>query len=419
MTSAAPGPGHAQAAPRAEHGTAVGGVPVDWAHRHELFSLDPQVAHLNHGSFGAVPVPVQRAQQRLRDEVEANPMAFFTRGLLDRLTHTRRHLAAFVGADPDGTALIPNATAAVMAVLGSVPFARGEEILTTDHGYGVVRLAAEQVAGRAGATVRAVSVPLLADDDEIVSRVVDAVRPGRTRLAIVDHVTSPTAKLFPVRRLVAELRRRDVLVAVDAAHAPGMLDLDVSALDADFWLGNLHKWAFTPRPTALLAVAAEHRAAMRPLVVSWEQPQGFPLAQEFAGTLDYTAWLAAPAGVHLLRTLDPARVREHNTALAAEGQRLVARAVAARTGSADTQLDLARDGRLGDDEVSMRLVPCPPGVAADATGADALRRTLATEHRVEVAVSPWRGRGYLRLSGQLYNRVEDYERLAEALGAVL
>ena len=150
---------------------------MDFAHRRELFSLDPRVAHLNHGSFGAVPIPVQRAQQRLRDEMDANPMAFFSRGLLDRLAHTRRHLAAFVGADPDGVALVPNATAAVMAVLSSVAFAPGQEVLVTDHGYGAVRIAAEQVAGRAGATVREVAVPLTATDDEILDRRDERVGP--------------------------------------------------------------------------------------------------------------------------------------------------------------------------------------------------------------------------------------------------
>jgi isopenicillin-N epimerase len=403
---------------------AVEGVPVDWAHRRELFSLDPRIAHLNHGSFGAVPIPVQRAQQRLRDETDANPMAFFSRGLLDRLAHTRKHLAAFVGADAESVALVPNATAAVMAVLGSVTFGRGQEVLVTDHGYGAVRIAAEQVAGRAGATVREVVVSLTATEDEIVDRVTDSLIPGRTRLAVVDQVSSPTAKLFPADRLVAELRERGVLVMVDAAHGPGMLPVDVAATAADFWLGNLHKWAFAPRPTALLAVADEHRADMRPLVVSWEQQHGFPRAQEFGGTLDYTPWLAAPAGVHLLRTLGAERIRAHNADLIDEGQRLVATAMAAlwpRSATATPAhalLELAQQGRLGDAPVSMRVVPLPPGLAPDRAAATDLRTRLAIEHGVEVALEPWRGQGFLRLSAQVYNRIEDFDRLCRALAAV-
>ncbi len=402
--------------------TTVEGVPVEWERRRELFSLDTRTTHLNHGSFGTVPLPVQRAQERLRREMEANPMAFFTRGLLDRIAHARTHLATFVRADPEGVALVANATSAANAVLRSLRLVGGQEILLTDHGYGAVALAAEEVAGRVGATVRVVPVPLTADDDEVLTRLVNAVRPGLTRLAIVDCIASPTAKLFPVDRVAAALRARDVPVLVDAAHAPGMLDVDVTATGADFWLGNLHKWAFAPRPSALLAVAPEHRAAMRPLVVSWQQPQGFPTAQEWAGTLDYTPWLAAPTGVHVLRTLGPDRARSHNNALAAQGQRIVAEAVAARWpggGPADELLELAREGRLGSDVVSMRLIPLPLETDDEPDAVVTLRTRLAAEHHIEVATTRWGSRALLRLSAQVYNQIDDYDRLARTLCQVL
>jgi isopenicillin-N epimerase len=316
-----------------------------------------------------------------------------------------------------------------MAVLDSVPLARGEEILLTDHGYGAVRLAADDVARRCGAAVLEVAIPLTATEDEILDRITDAVTPGRTRLAIVDHVTSPTAKLLPVNRLVAELRNRDVLVMIDAAHAPGMLAVAVDRTGADFWLGNLHKWAFAPRPTALLSVAAQHRSSMRPLVVSWEHHHGFPRAQEFAGTLDYTPWLAAPTGVHLMRTLGLERVRTHNGELVRQGQALVADVVAALWTNPSTQtvasaaahalLQQAQQGALGDPPVSMRLVPLPPGAASDRATAVDLRTRLAVEHGVEVALDVWQGQGFLRLSAQIYNRIDDYDRLGQALQDVL
>src|SRR4051794_15850315 len=218
-TPAAPGPNGRPTTPRAQHPTmsatpgpgsgsptsgtaAIQGVEVSWDRAAELFSLDPSVHHLNHGSFGAVPIPVQRAQQRLRDEMDANPMAFFTRGLPDRLAHTRRHLAAFLGADPDGTALVPNATAATAIVLASIGLIPGDEILLTNHGYGTVPMAAQ----RSGLRVTEAEFGLAADDDEIVAAVLAAVRPGRTRLVVADQITSPTAKLLPVARIAAALR---------------------------------------------------------------------------------------------------------------------------------------------------------------------------------------------------------------------
>jgi isopenicillin-N epimerase len=381
----------------------IQGVEVSWDRPAELFALDPTVHHLNHGSFGAVPIPVQRAQQRLRDEMDANPMAFFTRGLSERLGHTRRHLAAFLGADPGGTALVPNASAAIAIVLGSLGLVRGDEILLTNHGYGTVPLAAE----RLGLRVTEVEFGLAAGDDEVVAAVLDAVRPGRTRLAVVDQITSPTAKLLPVARIANALRERAVPLMVDGAHVPGTLPVDVSSVDADFWLGNLHKWAFAPRPTAVLVVRPEYRAGIQPLVVSWEQPNGFPDSVEFGGTLDYTGWLAAPTGTHLLRTLGADRVRQHNSDLAEYGRRVVTDAI----GTEPLEAGLATP-------TGMRLVRLPDFVSSQRAATE-LRQRVAVELGCEIAANFWSGHAYLRLSAQIYNRAEQYERLADGLPAVL
>ncbi|MFD1323807.1 aminotransferase class V-fold PLP-dependent enzyme [Micromonospora sonneratiae] len=375
-----------------------------------LFSLDPAVAHLNHGSFGSVPIGVQRAQQRLRDETEANPMRFFTQGLVDRIVHTRRHLATFLGADPDGTALIGNATTGAAIVLQSLRLRPGDEIVCTDHGYGAVRLAVERECRRTGAVLRVLPVPLRATDDEIVEIVRTGLRPGRTRLLIVDQITSPTARLLPVREITTAARVHEVPVLIDAAHAPGMLPVDIDAIGADFWVGNLHKWAYAPRGTAVLAVTPAWRQRIEPLVVSWEQESGFPLRVEWQATLDYTAWLAAPVGLYTLRTLGVDRVRAHNAALAAYGQRVVGEALG---------LQPADLPDPGGPAVAMRLVPLPAGLATTLADATALRLRVAEKLATEVAINAWGGRGWLRLSGQVYNRADEYDRLARRLPALL
>ncbi|GIG86552.1 aminotransferase class V-fold PLP-dependent enzyme [Plantactinospora endophytica] len=383
-------------------------VPIPGARL--LFSLDPGVAHLNHGSYGAVPIGVQRAQQRLRDETEANPMRFFNRGLVDRITHARRHLARFLGADPDGTALIGNVTIGAAVVLQSVGLEPGDEVLCTDHGYGSFALSIDREARRTGAVRRTLTVPLTATDEEVVEIVRAGIRPGRTKLLVVDQLTSSTARLFPAAAIAAVARERDVPVLVDGAHAPGMLPVPVDSLGADFWIGNLHKWCFAPRGTAALVVAPRWRSRMEPLAVSWEEESGFPKRVEWQATLDYTPWLAAPVGVFTLRTLGLDRVRAHNAELAAYGQRVVGRAL----GIAPADLI-----EPGGPTVSMRLLPLPAGIGTTFPDAIALRQRIGDELGAEVAVNPWRERGWLRLSGQIYNRADEYDRLAERLPALL
>ncbi|GGK89802.1 aminotransferase class V-fold PLP-dependent enzyme [Mangrovihabitans endophyticus] len=375
-----------------------------------LFSLDPAVAHLNHGSFGSVPISVQRTQQRLRDEAESNPLRFHVQGLVDRVVHTRRHLAAFLGADPDGSALVPNASSGVSLVLQSVGLTVGDEVLITDHAYGAVVLAVRRQCQRAGATLRTVPVPVTASAAEVVARVRDALRPGRTRLLVVDQVTSGTAKVFPVRDLAAAARDSGVPILVDGAHAPGMLPVDVTATGADFWVGNLHKWAFAPRGTALLSVTPAWRSAIDPLVTSWEQDSGFPLSVEFQGTVDYSGWLSAPAGLFAMRTLGVDTIRAHNAGLAAFGQRVVGAALGV------PPEDLPDPG---DPVASMRLVPLPTGLGDTQAQAHALRQLIADKLAAETAVNAWGGRCWLRLSAQIYNRPEEYRRLAERLPALL
>jgi isopenicillin-N epimerase len=392
-----------------------------------LFSNDAAVAQLNHGSFGLVPIPVQRAQQRLRDEMEANPPRFFSVGLEERVAHVRRHLAAFVGADPDGTALVENATTGIATVLAGLDLGTGDEVVTTDHGYGAVDLAVDELCRRTGASRRIARLPLTARTDEArnhearnhkarsdeaqdgdaVGAILDAVT-GRTRLVIVDQITSPTARLLPVRRIVEAVRGRAgerVAILVDAAHAPGILPDPVAGAGADFWVGNFHKWAYAPRGTALLTVAARWRERIRPLVVSWSQHAGFPDNLEWVGARDYTPWLAAPVGLFVLRSLGVDAVRRHNVALAEHGQALVAAA-----------LDVAVPASTG---LPMTVVPLPAGTAGDPAAVVALRRRISDELATEVALNSWRGQGYLRLSAQVYNREEDFQRLVEGLPKLL
>ncbi|WP_234434852.1 MULTISPECIES: aminotransferase class V-fold PLP-dependent enzyme [Streptomyces] len=369
-----------------------------------LFSVSPEAAHLNHGSFGAVPVPVQRAQQRLRTEHELDPDGFFA-DLPARIAAARARIAADLGTDPDRLALVSNVTEATAIALDSIPFAPGDRILVTDHGYGAVTQAVARKAAETGAELVVAELPLDAPDEHAVREAVLAAVDGRTTVAVLDQLTSPTARLVAGPALLAELRERGVTTVVDGAHAPGMLPAPADP-NADFWFGNLHKWAFAPRATGVLTVRPEWTGRVRPLALSWEHDKGFPGNVEWRGTCDYTPWLAAPAGFELLRELGPAAVAGHNAALAAYGQRVLAE----RAGLPPLP---ATPG------VWMRAVRLPAGRCEAEAEAKALMAEVWRRLRTRIAVRPWSGGGVLRVSAQLYNRPGEYERLADGLAELL
>ncbi len=379
----------------------------DWPEIRAMWPLEPTVAHLNHGSYGAVPTPVLEEQQSWRQRMESNPVRFFNRELPTALAGARDELAAFLGADPSGLVFVHNATTAASTVLASFPLAAGDVVLRTDHTYGAVRIAADRFAARAGARVEVAHVPLAATDDEATEAVLSAVG-ERTRLAVIDQVTSPTARRLPLVDLVPALQARGVAVLVDGAHAPGMLAVEVDRLGADFWAGNLHKWCFTPRGTAVLHAAPQWREHLLPLVASWREPAGFPDAFTDVGTDDLTAWLSAPRALRVMERLGFDRLRRHNAELAVAGQLEVAAA-----------LDLAPEDLPRDAAVSMQLVPLPAGLATDTESAAELQDRIGEQAAVEVAVTTWEGHGFLRLSAQAYNSPDDYRRLAADLPSLL
>lgn len=232
------------------------------------WALDSGIAFLNHGSFGASPMEVLAEQRRLRDRMEANPVQFLSLELPELMTDARLRSAAFIGADPDGFGFVANATTGVNTLLRSVPLEAGDEILLTDHGYEACNLAAEHIAARRGASVRFARLPVPATDaQELRNAVLDAYTP-QTRIAVIDHITSPTSLVLPVRKIVSDLAARGVATIVDGAHAPGQVALDVDAIGAFGYAANWHKWACAPKGAGFLWVSEERRGEVHPLVIS-------------------------------------------------------------------------------------------------------------------------------------------------------
>nr|WP_206313524.1 aminotransferase class V-fold PLP-dependent enzyme [Streptomyces coryli] len=367
--------------------------------------------HLNHGSFGAVPLAAQERQLLLRAEMERSPVVWFP-ALPDRIAATRAEIAAFLRVAADDLALVPNASAGVSAVFASLPEHRGGEIVVTDHGYGAVTMGAERLARRWGGRVRTARVPLDAGPEEAYEAVAAELSPA-TGLIVIDHITSPTARRLPVASIGAEARRRGIPLLVDGAHAPGLIDTPLAGVDCDFWVGNLHKWGCTPRGTAALIARGPLRERLHPLIDSWSAAEPYPDRFDQQGTLDATGYLAAPVALDFVeRSWGWSAARRYMDDLAGYGAAVIGAAVAELTGESS-----AVD--VGMPVPGMRLVRLPDGLANGRIQADELRDRAASELGVEAAFTAFGGVGYLRLSAHVYNTPADYEYFAETCVPVL
>jgi isopenicillin-N epimerase len=367
----------------------------------ELFELDPALTHLNHGAFGAVPRSVRQAQDLARARIERAPMRAFRDELPTILADARSQVAGFLGLPAGSTALVRNVTEAVGVVLQGLDVGSGDDVVVSNHGY----LTAGWSAEARGATLRTAEFPVDADAGKVAAAFAAAVT-DRTRLVVVDQITSPTALLLPVAEVAAAVA--PVPVLVDAAHVPGALPgLDVEALGVAFWAGNLHKWAYTPRAAAALWVAPEHRESMRPLVTSWSHGMPFPERFDLQGTVDHSAWAAVPDGLAAWADLGGWEQVERNAALLLRG--------AEHVGAA-----LGTESPLGGipSAPCLRLVALPEGVATTTESAEALWQRLYAAGFVVPPVA-FEGRGHLRLAAAPYNDEDDYARLAAALPAIL
>lgn len=371
-----------------------------------LWALDRDTVFLNHGAYGATPRSLLERQNEWRLRMEAQPPRFFMNELPDLVREAAAELAGFVGAAAERTVLLENATGGINAVLRSLRFAPGDRIVTTDHVYGAVRNALRFVAERSGAQVVQAPVPMPLPEPAEVTRAIEGALDARTRLVVVDHVASPSALVFPIADIVRGCRARGVPVLVDGAHAPGLVDLDVRGIGADWYVGNAHKWLCAPKGAAFLSAGAD-AAEIHPTTISHAYGQG--LTAEFGkiGTRDPSAWLCIPDALELHRRLGGRSLRQRNAALA----RAAGAALAAALGT-----ELGGPAASFAAMVTVRL----PG-AGDPTWENAgrIRDRLWHQRRIEALVAAVAGRLWLRLSAFAYNDEDDFEGLPEAVHAVL
>jgi len=361
------------------------------------FLLERGTDFLNHGSFGATPRAVLAAMVRWRLRMEAHPDRFLRYERPRLLRAAAAKLARFVHAKEQDVAFVENATSGINAVVRSLEFRPGDEILTTTHVYNAVRQTIRDVCRRSGAKLVEVPIHLPVAHAEDLIRPIKKALNRRTKLVVLDHIASPTGLIFPVKRLAALARARGAKVLIDGAHAPGQLALDIPSLGVDWYAGNCHKWLFAPKGCGFLWARHSAQPGIHPTVISHGYDKGFTEEFDWTGTRDFSAWLSVPDGIKFFKKLGSQRARSYCHNLAVRE----ARKISAAWG---TELDGPPE--LHGTMIAIRLPDRLQGRDPAALMADWMNR-----HRIVVPTMAVGGVFWARISAQVYNTAEDYRRL--------
>jgi len=376
----------------------------------DQFLLDPDLVFLNHGSFGACPREVLEVQRHWQLEMERNPVEFLGRRSAELLFQARAAFAAALGGRADELVFVPNATTGVNVVARSFPLQPGDEVLTTDLEYGACDAAWQRACAQAGAFYRRIALPLPFDRYQVAKRLLSAAS-EKTKLIYFSHVTSTTALILPAAQICAAARERGIATFIDGAHAPGQIPVDLDAINADFYVGNCHKWLCAPKGSAFLHARTAHHALLDANVISWGYAEGtgghsgfdaylgtslFERRMQWQGTRDLSAWLSVPAALDFQKKHDWPAVQGRCHELARSALEVLTRRFATHP--------------IAGDEDWAQMVAIP--VAAQ--DPELLRRRLYAENRIEIPVTSHGEQVFVRLSVQGYNTLQDIERLLAA-----
>ena len=384
------------------------------------WNLDPECVFLNHGSFGATPTAIREKQRKWMDLLEDEPVRFYEDLAMEFMQEARNSLAEMLNCDADDLALVENATTGVNTILRSLEFNEGDEILIPDHAYQACRNALDYVSERWGAKVVTVNIPFPIDGPEVATELIMAGLTERTVLVMIDTVTSPTGLRMPFEELVALIEGQGVSVLLDAAHGIGMVPLDLTTLGASYTTSNCHKWLCAPKGSAFLHVRNDHQLKIHPLVIS--HGMTFPLGEttrfrhefDWTGTRDISAFCSIPATIEYLPTLIQGgwnAIMQHNHDLAMAGRTILCERLGIEAPCPESMITCIATLRL----------PAGGGGGIPLHEPDPLHKVLQEKYNIQVPVWSWHspeGR-YFRISAQLYNHIDEYHYLAEALATEL
>lgn len=374
----------------------------------KFFLLDRSITFLNHGSFGATPKPVFDEYQRWQRELEHQPVEFLGRRFAGLIRTAREALADYLSTSAGNLIFAQNVTIALNVVARSLELAVGDEVLSTHHEYGAMDRTWRFLSKERGFTYINQVVDISSPD-----AFVDSFWRGvtsNTKVIFLSHITSPTATIFPIEKLIQRARAQGILIVIDGAHAPGQIPLHLDALGADFYGGNLHKWLCAPKGAGFLYARQEVQHLLKPLVVSWGYEAEVPGDSQFIdynewwGTRDISAFLAVPKAIQFQQDQNWAEVRSACHRLAVETWQ--------RIHDLTGETPLHSDPEPWFAQMAVATLPADSDLVA-------LKSRLYDEHRIEIPLIAWNEKKLIRLSVQGYNSRRDMDKLLSALNALL
>lgn len=376
-----------------------------------LFLLDSNVTFLNHGSFGATPIPVFEAYQEWQRRLEQQPVQFLIGKLPDLLAHARRTLGKYINASPDDLVYIPNVTFGLNVIARSLTLGPGDEVLTTNHEYGACDNVWHFLSQKKGFTTIHQTIPLTFESS---ASIIEALWQGvtsKTKVIYLSHITSSTAIKFPMAAICKKAQEAGILTIIDGAHAPGQIPLDMQTIGADVYFGNAHKWLCSPKGAAFLYTHKEKQHLIEPLVIGWgwRENKTFTYGSDYLdylqwpGTKDFSAYLSVPAAIQFQDDYGWTAVRQKCHTILKDALEQVSALTGLPAPYADERF-----------YHQMAIAPLPP--ISDLT---AFKNALYDQYRVEIPGIQWENQQFIRISIQGYNTTKDIEVLLNALQHLL
>lgn len=376
------------------------------------WKLDQNITFLNHGAFGATPSAILEKQQELRARMESEPVRFMIRELEPLWDQAREATAQFLGTSSHNLVFIRNSTMGVNTILHSLDLKEDDEVLTTNHVYGACLNTLNYYAARKGFRIKAATVPFpVQDEDQIVSSIKNEIS-DKTKLLLIDHITSATGTIFPLEKIIPLFKEKGIEVLVDGAHAPGMIDLQLDRLGADYYVGNCHKWICAPKGSAIMYVHPDKQHKITPLQISHHYDLSEEWVKPFfwSGTDDPSPGLCVPAAINYMNGMYGSweLLRNHNRLLTLEAKKLIETALKAPPCVPDSLIGSIANIHLGK-------ATAPP---YSFNYIHPLQEKLYTKYKIEVPIITFPKHDpqlWVRIAVQAYNHISQYEYMAEAL----